>query len=91
VDYLVPGDTMSDKELYSVDEAMDRLGGISRNTIYNLLRDGRLASVPIGKRRFIPAHAIEDFIRMATTTESPSLGRRCRRATQIPLHLTRSR
>jgi excisionase family DNA binding protein len=78
---------MNDKDLYTVREAMDRLGGISRNTIYNLLRDGRLASVPIGKRRFIPARAIDDFIRMATTTDSPSLGRRSKKATQIPLRL----
>jgi excisionase family DNA binding protein len=78
---------MNDKDLYTVREAMDRLGGISRNTIYNLLRDGRLASVPIGKRRFIPAQAIDDFIRMATTTESPSLGGRSRRAQQISLRL----
>jgi excisionase family DNA binding protein len=51
------------KDLYTVQEAMELLGGISRNTIYNLMRDGRLASVPIGRRRFIPAHAIDDFIR----------------------------
>jgi hypothetical protein len=31
------------------------LGGIARNTLYDLLRSGALASVPIGRRRFIPA------------------------------------
>jgi predicted DNA-binding transcriptional regulator AlpA len=29
------------KDLYTVQEAMELLGGISRNTIYNLMRDGR--------------------------------------------------
>src|SRR5262249_11221610 len=83
----IHGGAMSNKDLYTVREAMERLGGISRNTIYNLLRDGRLASASIGKRRFIPAHAIDEFIHMATTTESPSLCGRSKRATQIPLRL----
>ena len=37
---------MNAKDLYTVQEAMEVLGGISRNTIYNLMRDGKLASVP---------------------------------------------
>lgn len=79
---------MNKKDLYTILEAMELLGGISRNTIYNLMRDGRLASVPIGRRRFIPAVAIEDFIATSTTTDSPSLtSRRSRRAAQIPLRL----
>lgn len=79
---------MNNKDLYTVQEAMELLGGISRNTIYGLMRDGRLASVPIGRRRFIPAHAIDDFIRISTTTESPSLSsRRSQRAAQMSLNL----
>jgi excisionase family DNA binding protein len=80
------------KDLYTVQEAMELLGGISRNTIYNLMRDGRLASVPIGRRRFIPAHAIDDFIKISTTTESPSVSaRRSRRSAQIQLNLIPAR
>jgi excisionase family DNA binding protein len=59
------------KDLYSIEEARKLLGGISRNSIYHLLRDGKLASVPIGRRRFIPAAAIEAFIVATTTTEAP--------------------
>jgi hypothetical protein len=35
---------MNDRELYSIQEARELLGGISRNSIYELLRSGRLAS-----------------------------------------------
>jgi len=51
------------------------LGGISRNTIYKLLRTGELASVLIGCRRFISSAAIAEYVARSTTTVSPSLGR----------------
>jgi excisionase family DNA binding protein len=79
---------MSNTDLYTVQEAMDMLGGISRNTIYKLMREGLLASVPIGRRRFIQGRAIEDFVAAATTTQSPSVtGHGIQRTRQIPLGL----
>ena len=70
-----PGElSMYSKDLYSIEEARELLGGISRNSIYHLLRDGKLASVPIGRRRFISAAAIEAFIQATTTTEAPEPG-----------------
>ena len=73
---------MLDRALYSIQESRDLLGGISRNTIYDLMRTGRLASVLIGCRRFISADAIADLIARSTTTDSPSrVG--CRRR-QLP-------
>ena len=42
---------MYSKDLYSIEEARELVGGISRNSIYHLLRDGKLANVPIGRRR----------------------------------------
>lgn len=33
---------MKERDLYSIDEARERLGGISRNLIYEILRSGRL-------------------------------------------------
>ena len=53
---LSPG-TTSRKAVssHSVEEAREQLGGISRNTIYDLLRNGELASVQIGRSRFISA------------------------------------
>lgn len=53
---------MKDRDLYSIDEAHERLGGISRNTIYEMLRKGELASVVLGCRRFIAADAITKLI-----------------------------
>lgn len=64
---------MQDRALYSIQEARKLLGGISRNTIYGLLRTGALASVVVGCRRFISSAAIAEFINRATTTVSPSL------------------
>jgi hypothetical protein len=46
-----------ERELYSIEQARALLGGIARNTFYDLLRSGALASVPIGRRRFISARA----------------------------------
>ena len=66
---------MSSKDLYSIEEARELLGGISRNSIYHLLRDGRLPSVPIGRRRFISAAAIDAFIVASTTTDPPEAAR----------------
>lgn len=79
---------MSNTDLYTVQEAMNMLGGISRNTIYKLMREGLLASVPIGRRRFIQGRAIDDCVAAATTTQSPSVtGHGIQRARQIPLGL----
>jgi Helix-turn-helix domain len=63
---------MLDRALYSIQESRELLGGISRNTIYDLMRTGQLASVLIGCRRFISADAIADLIARSTTTDSPS-------------------
>lgn len=53
---------MKDRKLYTIDETRELLGGISRTTIYLLIGCGKLASVAIGRRRFISAGAISDFI-----------------------------
>jgi len=63
-----------DRELYSIERLSRRgrcWGGIARNTLYDLLRSGALASVPIGRRRFISARAIAAFIAESSTTEGP--------------------
>ena len=65
-----------DRDLYKIDEARERLGGISRNTIYELMSSGRLASVKIGRRRFIPSEALESFVADATTTKPPCARKR---------------
>jgi hypothetical protein len=47
-----------DRALYSIEETRARLGGISRNSLYAMLRAGDLPSVVIGCRRFVSAEAI---------------------------------
>lgn len=48
--------------LLTVEQAAEQLGGVSRSTLYQLLRSGELASVKIGRRRLIPAEAIADYV-----------------------------
>ena len=60
-----------DRELYSIEQARALLGGIARNTLYDLLRSGALTFVAIGRRRFIAAEAIAAFIANASTTGGP--------------------
>lgn len=62
---------MKDRDLYSIEEARERLGGISRNSIYQILRSGQLASVIIGGRRLVSAVAIAQLIANSSTTTSP--------------------
>lgn len=63
---------MIGRELYSIKEARELLGGISRNSIYELLRSGNLPSVVLGCRRFIAASAITELIDKSMTRVSPS-------------------
>lgn len=80
---------MKDRELYSIEDARFLLGGIARKTLYDLLNDGELASVVIGRRRFIPAAAITAFIGRMTTNIAPAQKRASgrHRAVQMPLEL----
>lgn len=75
---------MKDRDLYSIDEARERLGGISRNSIYQLLHKGQLASVRIGTRRLVSAVAIAQLIANSTTTTSPTIA-----AARIPMRSKR--
>jgi excisionase family DNA binding protein len=81
---------MQEPTLYSIQEARRLLGGISRNTIYQLLRTGELASVVIGCRRFISRAAIDELIARSTTKVSPSrVSTRSRATGNVALPLSR--
>jgi len=75
---------MDTRELYSIEEARFMLGGISRATIYELLNNGELPGVVIGRCRFVPAAAIAT----SSTTVAPSQRRASgrHRSVQMPLH-----
>lgn len=56
---------VSDKMLLSVSEAADRLG-IGVVAAYELVRSGKLSSIPNGKRnRKVPVLALEEYVRAA--------------------------
>jgi excisionase family DNA binding protein len=48
--------------LLPVAEACQQLGGISRSTFYELVKEGGLSLVKIGRRSFIKADELDDFV-----------------------------
>jgi hypothetical protein len=66
---------MNERELYSITEARERLGGISRNGIYALLRRGELASVVLGYRRFLSRDATAPSSRREGSARKRTLSR----------------
>lgn len=60
---------MSDTKEHPVNDMLNdeensrrKLGGIGHTKFYELLRDGELRSVRIGRRRFVPQSEIDRFI-----------------------------
>jgi excisionase family DNA binding protein len=47
--------------LNSVEKVMEKLG-VGRSTVFELMADGRLRSVKIGRRRMVSDRAIAEFI-----------------------------
>ncbi len=50
-----------DRILYPLKEVQQRLS-IGRSTVYQLMGNGQLPSVKIGRRRFVTAAALETYI-----------------------------
>jgi excisionase family DNA binding protein len=61
-----------------------RLTGLGRSTIYELLGDGRLDSVKIGKRRLILLDSYRRLIERKPGTPTPTALRRMNRLTASP-------
>jgi excisionase family DNA binding protein len=38
------------------------LGGLGRTKVYELITSGQLRTVKIGRRRFVPAAAVEEYV-----------------------------
>ena len=51
------------RHLMPVEEARHQLGGISPTTFYALVKDGDLSLVKIGRRSFVQAEDLDDFVR----------------------------
>ncbi len=50
-----------ERRALSIGEAA-RTCGLSRSTLYRLLKSGKLATVKVGARRLVPVHAIDALL-----------------------------
>ena len=48
---------------FGIQEVMERLGGVTRPTVYRFLHSGELRSFRLGTRRLVSADALAEFIR----------------------------
>jgi excisionase family DNA binding protein len=53
---------MESSKLFSVEEAAERLGGVSRWTVYTWMSQRRLRKTKIGSRVMIAERDLQDFI-----------------------------
>lgn len=53
---------MIEKVGYSVEETAHALG-VGRTTVYELLSNGELESIKVGRRRIIPADAVRNYFK----------------------------
>jgi excisionase family DNA binding protein len=49
-------------QLNDIENTQAKLGGLGRTRVFDLIRSGELASVKIGRRRFVPDSAIQRYI-----------------------------
>ncbi|MGO1827045.1 helix-turn-helix domain-containing protein [uncultured Corynebacterium sp.] len=48
-------------KLYGINDVMEATG-LGRTTVFALIKDGKLRSVKVGRRRLVPAAALDEFI-----------------------------
>jgi excisionase family DNA binding protein len=53
---------MSGRLLYTIDSARELLGGLARSYLYELLAQGVIRSVKVGRRRLIARQDLEEFV-----------------------------
>jgi excisionase family DNA binding protein len=51
------------RHLVPVTEARQQLGGIGHSTFYALVNEGELSLIKIGRRSFVQAEELDDFVR----------------------------
>lgn len=51
-----------EKLLFNEEQARERLGNIGHSLFWRLISTGELESVSIGRRRLVPADALEHFV-----------------------------
>jgi excisionase family DNA binding protein len=63
-------DPAPDRLAYSVNEAA-RITGLSRDLLYDQMRQGNLTYIKIGRRRLITRHHLEQFLDITSGTGPP--------------------
>ena len=63
--------TAQQARLHQIPEAQERLGGICRTKVFDLIKSGELRSVKVGRRRLIPESAIVEYIERLLADQSP--------------------
>lgn len=53
-------------QLVPIERTQEQLGGISRTTVYGLVKAGHLDKVNIGRRGFITAESIDNYVTTLT-------------------------
>lgn len=56
---------VTERTAWSIDEVASTLG-VSRDLVNDAIRDGKLRSIKIGRRRIIPADAFAEFLKTAS-------------------------
>ena len=52
---------------FGIQDVMERLGGVTRPTVYRFLHSGELRSFRLGTRRLVSADALAEFVRGGET------------------------
>lgn len=53
---------MDEQLLYSIEQAQQQLGGLSRSQLYEEIKAGRLSAVKLGGRRFVTRSALVKYV-----------------------------
>ena len=61
-DHNSPSPTVGDSLLWTYERTVRELGGLSERHIYRLVDQGELTRVRIGKRSFIVASSVHDYV-----------------------------
>ena len=51
------------KHAYTIDEAREQLGGMSRAVFYEQLKHGRLTTYTVGRRRYVSDDALSVYVK----------------------------
>lgn len=54
--------THTDELLVDIETTMNRLGGLARSTVYELLATGEIEAVKLGRRRMVVAASLNAYV-----------------------------